>query len=158
MTPGKRDAKAVAGGERSEGFTKEERAAMRERAQELKAATRRRQTGTKADGESEVRAKLATMGGPDRALGERLHEIIRTNAPTLEPRLWYGMPAYANSEGDVVCFFQPAEKFKARYATLGFSDEAKLDEGRMWPTTYALTSLTPADEAKVAALLKRALG
>jgi uncharacterized protein YdhG (YjbR/CyaY superfamily) len=134
-------------------FTEEERAAMRERAEEVKAARR----GGGASDESAVLAKIAEMAPPDRALGERLHAIVRTNAPALAPKLWYGMPAYAR-DGKVVCFFQAAQKFKARYATLGFSDEAALDEGRMWPTAFALTTLAADDEARIVALVKRAAG
>lgn len=134
----------------SSGFTAEERAAMRERAREMKAAKQ------KADGESDVLAKIAEMGEPDRAMAERLHAIVKANAPALAPKTWYGMPAYAK-EGSVVCFFQPAEKFKTRYATLGFSDKANLDEGGMWPTTFALKQLTASEEAKIIALLQQAL-
>lgn len=130
-------------------FTAEERAAMRERAREMKAGT------SKADGERDVRAKIAAMPAPDRAMAERLHAIIKANAPALAPRTWYGMPAYAK-DGEVICFFQNASKFKARYATLGFSDKANLDEGAMWPTGFALTELTPAVEARIAALVKKA--
>jgi uncharacterized protein YdhG (YjbR/CyaY superfamily) len=133
------------------GFSAEERAAMKERAQELKAEASR------ADGERTLLAKIAEMQGPDRAMAERLHEIVTAAAPELAPKTWYGMPAYAK-DGKVVCFFQSAEKFKARYATLGFSDEAKLDEGAMWPTSFALKELTTADEAKIEALVKRAVG
>jgi len=134
----------------TEGFTAEERAAMRERAKEMKASA------GKADGEREVLAKLAAMPPRDRAMGERLHTIIKTSAPALSPRTWYGMPAYAK-DGDVVCFFQNASKFKTRYSTLGFSDKANLDEGAMWPTGFAITGLTPADEARIAALVKKAV-
>jgi uncharacterized protein YdhG (YjbR/CyaY superfamily) len=143
-------------GKASKGFTDEERAAMRERAQELKAAGRRGPGAGKADGESEVLAKIAEMPEPDRAKGERLHAIIKASAPALSPRLWYGMPAYAK-DGKVVCFFQSAQKFKTRYATLGFSDKANLDKGAMWPTAFALTELTAADEARIAALVKKAV-
>jgi uncharacterized protein YdhG (YjbR/CyaY superfamily) len=136
------------------GFTEEERAAARERVQEMKAETRR---GARADGEKEVLAKITAMSAPDRALGERLHAIIKASAPMLSPKTWYGMPAYANQDGQVVCFFQDSRKFKTRYATLGFSDKAKLDEGQMWPTAYALTHLTAAEEAKVVALVKKAV-
>ena len=136
---------------RSEGFTAEERAAMRERARELKAEAR------KADGERAVLAKIAEMQEPDRAMAERLHEIVKASAPALWPKTWYGMPAYANKDGKVVCFFQSAEKFDARYATLGFSDEANLDEGAMWPTSFALKELTGTEEAKISALVKRAV-
>ncbi len=143
--------------ETSEGtFTDEERAAVKERARELKADARRGPRAAEADGESDVLAKIAEMAGPDRAMGERLHAVIKASAPTLSPRLWYGQPAYAK-DGKVLCFFQPAQKFKTRYATLGFSDEANLDEGAMWPTAYALMELTPADEARIGALVKRAV-
>jgi uncharacterized protein YdhG (YjbR/CyaY superfamily) len=140
----------------SKGFTDEERAAMRERAQELKAAGRRGARADKADGERDVLAKIAELPAADRAMAERLHAIIKASAPALEPRLWYGMPAYAK-DGTVVCFFQSAQKFKTRYATLGFSDKAKLDDGAMWPTAFALTELTAADEARIGALVKKAV-
>ena len=143
-------------GRASTGFTDEERAAMKEHAQELKAAARRSPRAAKADGESDVRAKIAEMPEPDRALGERLHALIKASAPTLSPRLWYGMPAYAK-DGKVVCFFQSAQKFKTRYATFGFMHEANLDEGAMWPTAFALKALTAADEARIAALVKKAV-
>ncbi len=139
-----------------EGFTDEERAAMKERVQELKAAGRRGPRAAKADGESAVLAKIAEMPEPDRAMGERLHAVIRASAPALSPRLWYGMPAYAK-DGKVVCFFQSAQKFKTRYATFGFSDAANLDEGAMWPTAFALTELTAAEEARIGALVKKAV-
>ena len=138
----------------SQGFTDEERAAMRERARELKAA-KRSPTGEESE-ESAVLAKIAAMAPPDRAMGERLHAIIMASAPGLAPKLWYGMPAYAK-DGKVVCFYQDAQKFKSRYATLGFSDKATLDEGHMWPTAFALKELTAADEARIAALVKRAV-
>lgn len=134
----------------AKGFTAEERSAMKERVRELKAASE------KADGESEVLAKLAAMPKPDRLLGERLHAIIKANAPGLSPRTWYGMPAYAKDD-KVVCFFQDANKFKARYATLGFSDKANLDEGAMWSVAFALKALGPAEEAKIVALVKKAV-
>ena len=134
---------------KSQGFTAEERAAMKERIQELKAAGG-------ADGESVVLAKIAAMAEPDRTLGKRLHAIIRASAPGLTPRLWYGMPAYAK-DGDVVCFFQCAQKFKSRYATLGFSDKAHLDDGAVWPTSFAVAKLTAPDEARIGALVKRAV-
>jgi uncharacterized protein YdhG (YjbR/CyaY superfamily) len=137
---------------KSEGFTAEERAAMRERAKELKAEAQR------ADGERAVLAKIAEMQGPDRAMAERLHVIVKASAPELSPKTWYGMPAYANKDGKVVCFFQSAEKFNARYATFGFSDEANLDEGAMWPTSFALKELTAAEEARIGALVRRATG
>jgi uncharacterized protein YdhG (YjbR/CyaY superfamily) len=136
-----------------DGFTDEERGAMKERAKELKSGTRR---GAKADTESEVLAKIAELPKADRVIAERLHTVIKANAPVLTPKLWYGMPAYAR-DGKVVCFFQSAEKFKARYATLGFSDQANLDDGAMWPTSYALTELTADDEARIGALVKRAV-
>jgi uncharacterized protein YdhG (YjbR/CyaY superfamily) len=139
---------------KSTGFTAEERAAMKERAAELKAEARAKKG--KADGESEVLAKIAEMQGPDRAMAKRLHEIVKASAPDLSPRTWYGMPAYAK-EGKVVCFFQSAQKFKTRYATLGFSDKANLDEGSMWPTSYALKKLTKTEEAEIAALVKQAV-
>jgi uncharacterized protein YdhG (YjbR/CyaY superfamily) len=140
----------------SKGFTYEEQAAMKERAQEVKAAARRGPRAGKADGESDVLAKIAEMPKPDRAMAERLHAIIKASAPELSPRTWYGMPAYAK-DGKVVCFFQSAQKFKTRYATFGFSDKANLDEGAMWPTAFALTELTAADEARIAALVKKAV-
>ena len=137
-------------------FTDEERVAMKERVHEQKAAARRGPRADKADGEKAVLAKIAEMPEPDRAMGERLHAVIKASAPALSPRLWYGMPAYAKN-GKVVCFFQGAQKFKTRYATLGFSDEANLDEGAMWPTAFALTELTAADEARIGALVKKAV-
>ena len=137
---------------KSEGFTAEERAAMRERAKELKAEAQ------KADGERDVLAKIAEMPETDRAMAERLHEIVKASAPELSPKTWYGMPAYANKDGKVVCFFQSAEKFNARYATFGFSDKANLDEGAMWPTSFALKELTAAAEARIGVLVKRAAG
>jgi uncharacterized protein YdhG (YjbR/CyaY superfamily) len=136
---------------KSKGFTDEERAAMKERAQELKAEAE------KAGGESAVLAKIAEMQGPDRAMAKRLHAIMKASAPALSPKTWYGMPAYANKDGKVVCFFQSAQKFKSRYATFGFSDEANLDEGHMWPTSFALKELTAAAEAKIGALVKKAV-
>src|SRR6267378_1735033 len=136
---------ATATGKAVKGFTDEERAAMKERAQELKAEARRGPRAKKADGESDVLAKIAEMPEPDRAMGERLHAVIKASAPVLSPRLWYGMPAYAK-DGKVVCFFQPAQKFNTRYATFGFSDAANLDEGAMWPTAFALTEVTAAVE------------
>jgi uncharacterized protein YdhG (YjbR/CyaY superfamily) len=138
------------------GFSDEERAAMKERVQEQKAAARRGPRADKADAENEVLAKIAEMPEADRVVAQRLHAIIKANAPSLSPKLWYGMPAYAK-DGKVVCFFQPAEKFKTRYATFGFSDQANLDEGAMWPTSYALKELTAADEARIGALMKRAV-
>lgn len=140
---------------KSEGFTDEERAAVKERAQELKAAARRGPRADKADGEAAVLATIAAMPEPDRAIGERLHAIITARAPALSPRLWYGMPAYAR-DGKVVCFFQSARKFKTRYATLGFMHDANLDDGAMWPTAFALTELTAAEEARIGALVTKA--
>jgi uncharacterized protein YdhG (YjbR/CyaY superfamily) len=133
----------------SKTFTDEERRAMKERARERKAG--------KADGERDVLAKIAEMAESDRAMAERLHALVKASAPDLSPRTWYGMPAYANQAGKVVCFFQSAQKFKARYATFGFNDTANLDEGTMWPTAFALTELTAADEARIAALVKKAV-
>jgi uncharacterized protein YdhG (YjbR/CyaY superfamily) len=139
------------------GFTDEERAAMKEHARELKAAARRGPRAAKADGESEVHGKIAEMPEPDRVMAERLHAIIKASAPALSPRTWYGMPAYAK-DGKVLCFFQPAQKFKTRYATFGFNDVANLDEGAMWPVAFALTELTAADEARIGVLVKKAAG
>ena len=138
----------------AKGFTDEEKDAMRERAKELKAA--RRGAADAAEGDAAVRAKIAEMPEPDRALGERLHALITASAPGLSPKLWYGQPAYAKG-GKVVCFFQAAQKFKTRYATLGFNDAANLDDGAMWPTAYALQELTPDDEARIAALVRQAV-
>jgi hypothetical protein len=137
-------------------WTDEERAAMKERAKEMKAAERRGPRAGKADGERDVLAKIAEMPAPDRAMAERLHALIKASAPALSPRTWYGMPAYAK-DGKVVCFFQSAQKFKTRYATFGFSDAANLDEGAIWPTAFALTELTAADEARIGALVKKAV-
>ena len=131
-------------------FTAEERAAMKERAQELKAQAR------KADGESALLAKVAEMPKPDRVMAERLHAIVMQSAPDLSPKTWYGMPAYANENGKVVCYFTPASKFKSRYATFGFNDDANLDEGAMWPTSFALRELTAAEESRIGALVKQA--
>jgi uncharacterized protein YdhG (YjbR/CyaY superfamily) len=138
----------------SQRFTEEERDAMRERAKELKASTR---GGARESEVSAVLAKITAMAGPDRAMAERLHAIIRANAPGLAPKLWYGMPAYAK-DGKVLCFFQSAQKFKTRYSTVGFTDKATLDEGHMWPTGFALKELTAAEEARIAALVKKAAG
>ena len=138
-----------------DGFTDEERAAMRERAQELKSARRGARAG-KADGESDVFAKIAEMPPADRALAERIHALVKASAPSLSPRTWYGMPAYAK-DGKVVCYFQSAHKFRSRYATLGFSDAAKLDQGAMWPTSFALKELTASEERKIGALVKKAV-
>ena len=145
---------ATAIGDTSKGFTDEERAAMKERAQELKAEARAEKD--KAEGESAVLAKIAEMQGPDRALAERLHAIIKARAPALSPKTWYGMPAYAK-DGKVVCFYQSAQKFNARYATFGFNDTANLDEGAMWPTSFALKELTATEEAEIGALVKKAV-
>jgi uncharacterized protein YdhG (YjbR/CyaY superfamily) len=139
------------------GLTAEERAAMKERVQELKAEARGGRRPDKADGEGEVLAKISALPQPDRAIGERLHALIKASAPGLSPRTWYGMPAYAR-DGNVVCFFQSAQKFKTRYATLGFSDKAKLDDGHMWPTAFALKELTAAEEARIVALIQKAVG
>jgi uncharacterized protein YdhG (YjbR/CyaY superfamily) len=138
----------------SKGWTDEEKAAMKERAKELKAEARAKKD--KAAGESDVLAKIDEMTEPDRSIAKRIHEIVKDNAPALSPKTWYGMPAYAR-DGKVVCFFQSADKFKARYATFGFSDEANLDEGAMWPTSFALKKLTANEEAKIAALVKKAV-
>ena len=137
-------------------FTDEERGAMKERAREVKAEKRRSSRAGKADGESDVLAKIAEMQEPDRSMAERLHAIITASAPALEPKTWYGMPAYAKG-GKVICFFQPAQKFNSRHATFGFNDDANLDEGTMWPTSFALTKLTAADEARIGELVKRAV-
>jgi uncharacterized protein YdhG (YjbR/CyaY superfamily) len=146
----------AATGKKPKGFTDEERDAMREHLQEMKADGRVGGRADKADGESAVLAKIAALPQPDRALAERLHAIIKASAPALSPKTWYGMPAYAK-DGNVVCFFQSAQKFKTRYATLGFSDKANLDEGHMWPTAFALKELTAAEEAKICALVKKAV-
>ena len=158
MSPKKDTQKSAKGttatNKKSKGFTDEERAAMRERAKELKAEARANKK--KVEGESDLLAKIAEMPEPDRAMAERLHEIVKASAPALSPKTWYGMPAYAK-DGKVVCFFQSAQKFSARYATLGFSDAANLDEGAMWPTSFALKELSAAEEAKIGALVKRAV-
>jgi uncharacterized protein YdhG (YjbR/CyaY superfamily) len=143
-------------GKTFKGFTDEERVAMKERAQELKAAARRGSRADKADGESAVLAKIAEMPEPDRTMGKRLHAVIKASAPALSPRLWYGMPAYAK-DGKVVCFFQSAQKFKTRYATFGFSDAANLDKGALWPVAFALKKLTATEEARIGALVKKAV-
>ena len=145
----------TATGKTYEGFTAEERAAMKDRAQELKATGRRRSRAAKADEESDVLAKIAEMPEPDRTMAERLHAIIKASAPTLSPKTWYGMPAYAK-DGKVFCYFQSAQKFKSRYATLGFNDSAHLDDGTMWPVAFALKELTAAEEARISALVKKA--
>jgi uncharacterized protein YdhG (YjbR/CyaY superfamily) len=138
------------------GFTDEERAAMKERARELKAEARRSPRAKNAEGERDVLAKIAEMPEPDRAMATRLHAIVKASAPALSPRIWYGMPAYAK-DGNVVCFFQSAHKFKARYATFGFSDKATLDQGTVWPVAFALKELTAADEVRIGALVKKAV-
>ncbi|HET9670230.1 MAG TPA: DUF1801 domain-containing protein [Casimicrobiaceae bacterium] len=149
--------KSVASGRvKTDGFTDEERAAMNERAQELKAQAGRGERGDGSEGEREVLAKIAEMAEPDRDMATRLHAIIKGSAPGLSPKTWYGMPAYAK-DGKVICFFQSAGKFKSRYATLGFSDQARLDEGAMWPTSFALTELGPAEVARIDALVKKAV-
>ena len=147
---------AIVTGKAVKGFTDEERVAMKERAQELKAEGRRGPRSKKADGEGDVLAKIAEMPEPDRAMAERLHAIIKASAPALSPRTWCGMPAYAK-DGNVVCFFQSAQKFKARYATFGFSDKANLDEGALWPVAFALKELTATEEARIVALVKKAV-
>jgi uncharacterized protein YdhG (YjbR/CyaY superfamily) len=150
-----KSAKSTAINKKSKGFTDEERAAMKERAKELKAEARANKN--KAEGESDVLAKIAEMPESDRTIAKRLHAIIKASAPALAPKTWYGMPAYANKDGKIVCFFTAADKFKSRYATLGFNDDANLDEGAMWPTSFALKELTAAAEAKIAALVKKAV-
>jgi uncharacterized protein YdhG (YjbR/CyaY superfamily) len=150
MTETKKSTKTTATSKTSKKFSAEERDAMKERAKELKAAT------TKAEDEKALLAKIAEMTGSDRAIAERLHAIVKANAPTLSPKTWYGMPAYAK-DGDVVCFFTPADKFKSRYATFGFNEAADLDEGSMWPTSWALTKLTAADEKRIGELVKKAV-
>src|SRR5881398_1459239 len=147
---------ATVTGKAVKGFTDEERAAMKERAQELKAEARRGPRADKADGEGAVLAKIAEMPKPDRAMAKRLHAIIKASAPALSPKTWYGMPAYAK-DGKVVCFFQSAQKFNSRYATFGFSDAANLDDGAMWPVAFALKELTATEEARIVALVKKAL-
>lgn len=145
----------TANGQISQGFTNEEKAAMRERAKELKAEART--SKNKAEGENAALTAIAAMPESDRSMAARLHEIIKANAPTLSPKTWYGMPAYADKDGNVICFFQNASKFNARYATLGFNDKANLDEGAMWPTSFALKGLNAAEEAKIVALVKKAV-
>jgi uncharacterized protein YdhG (YjbR/CyaY superfamily) len=141
--------------QKSKGFTDEERAAMKERAKELKAEARAAKD--RAAGESDVLAKIAEMPEPDRSMAKRIHAIITTSAPVLSPKTWYGMPAYTNKDGKVVCFFTAASKFNSRYASLGFNDDASLDEGAMWPVAFALKELTAAEEARIAALVKKAV-
>jgi uncharacterized protein YdhG (YjbR/CyaY superfamily) len=147
--------RTTATGKTFEGFTAEERAAMKERAKELKAEARANRD--KAAGERDVLVKIAEMPQPDQAIAERLHAIVKASAPDLSPKTWYGMPAYANKDGKVVCFFQSGQKYDSRYSTFGFQDAANLDEGAMWPTSFALTKLTAADEKKIAALVKKAV-
>ena len=155
MKDTQKSAKSTTGNKKkSKGFTDEERAAMKARAQELKAEARADKD--KAEGESDVLAAIVAMKEPDRAMAKRLHAIIKASAPALSPKTWYGMPAYAK-DGKVVCFFQSAQKFKTRYATFGFSDAADLDKGAMWPTAFALTQLTATEEAKIGALVKKAV-
>jgi uncharacterized protein YdhG (YjbR/CyaY superfamily) len=154
--PARRPAKATAKAKASNGFTAEEKAAMKERARELKAAARRGPRAKSEDGESDVRAKIAEMEDADRSMAERLHVLVKESAPDLSPRTWYGMPAYAK-DGNVVCFFKSAQKFKTRYATIGFSDKANLDDGAMWPTDFALKELTGDVEARIAALVRKAV-
>ena len=155
MTDTPKSAKsATASNEKFQGLTDEERAAMKERTKELKAEARA--VKDRADGERDVLAKIAELPEPDRVLAERLHAIITASAPALSPKTWYGMPAYAK-DGKIVCFFQAADKFKSRYATFGFNDSASLDDGAMWPTAFALTELTAADEARIGALVKKAV-
>jgi len=158
MSPTKNTQKSAKSttGKKSKGFTAEERAAMKERVQELKADARRGPRAGKADGESDVLAKIAAMQGPDRAMAERLHAIVKASAPALSPRTWYGMPAYAK-DGKVVCFFRDAQKFKERYATFGFNETANLDEGAMWPVAFALKKLTATEEKRISALVKKAV-
>jgi uncharacterized protein YdhG (YjbR/CyaY superfamily) len=148
--------RTTATGKTFEGLTDEERAAMKDRTRELKAEARRGPRAGKADGESDVLTKIAELPAPDRAMAERLHAIIKASAPALSPKTWYGMPAYAK-DGKVVCFFQSAHKFKTRYAMFGFNDPANLDDGAMWPVTFALKKLTAAEEARIAALVKKAV-
>jgi uncharacterized protein YdhG (YjbR/CyaY superfamily) len=157
--PAKRTTETGAATAAFDGFTDEERAAMKDHAQELKTAARRSgsRTSAAADDERDVLAKIAEMAGPDRAMAERVHAVITANVPELSPKLWYGMPAYTKG-GKIICHFQPAQKFKTRYATLGFSDNAKLDDGAVWPVAYALPELTPEVEARISALVKQAAG
>ncbi len=159
MSPKKETAKPAkrtpATGKTSGGFTDEEKAAAKARVQELKAEARA--SKNRAEGESAVQAAIAAMQEPDRALAKRLHALIQASAPALSPKTWYGMPAYANEDGKIVCFFQPASKFKTRYATFGFNDSAKLDEGDLWPVAFAVKQLTPGEEARISALVKKAV-
>ena len=150
-------AKGGAGKKSSDGFTDEDRAAMQERARELKTAARRGSRTAKADGEQDLLAKIAEMPDADRVMAERLHAVIMASAPSLSPKTWYGMPAYANEDGKVVCFFKSADKFKSRYATFGFEEAANIDDGTMWPTSFGLKELTADDEARIGALVKQAV-
>jgi uncharacterized protein YdhG (YjbR/CyaY superfamily) len=156
VTDKQRVAKRTEIDETSGKFTDEERDAIKERARELKTSARRGPRKDKPDGESELLAKIAEMPESDRVMAERIHAVVKASAPGLEPKTWYGMPAYAK-DGKVICFFQAADKFKARYATFGFNDDANLDEGAMWPTSWALTALSAADEARIGALVKKAV-
>lgn len=153
MSP-KKDTQKSAANDKKARFSDEEKAAMRERAKELKAEARAEKN--KAEGESAALAAIAAMPEPDQSMAKRLHEIVKASAPSLSPKTWYGMPAYANQDGKIVCFFTPAAKFKSRYATFGFNEDANLDEGAMWPTSFALTKLTAAEETKLRALIKKA--
>ena len=153
MSPAKSTAKKPA--QKSKGFTDEEKAAMKERAKELKAEARANKD--KAAGESDLLTKIAALPEPDRSMAKRLHEIVKTSAPALSPKTWYGMPAYANKDGKVVCFFTPASKFNTRYASFGFNEDANIDEGNMWATSFALVKLTAAEESKISALVKKAV-
>ncbi|MFI9843506.1 iron chaperone [Nonomuraea sp. NPDC051941] len=155
MSETKTTTKSTAAGSKFDGFTDDERAAMKEHAQELKKAARRGAGAKAADAERDVLEKIAEMAEADRVIAERIHAIVKADAPSLTAKLWYGQPAYAK-DGKIVCFFQPAQKFKTRYATLGFNDPANLDDGTMWPTAFALTELTADDEARIGALVKRA--
>ncbi len=156
MNESKKPAKKAAGRDTtSKAWTDEEKSAMKERAKELKAEQKR--GAARADGERDLLAKIADMPESDRVMAERIHAVITASAPDLAPKTWYGMPAYANRDGKIVCFFQAADKFKARYATFGFNDDANLDDGAMWPTSWALTKLTDADAAKIGALVKKAV-
>jgi len=157
MTDTKAPAKRTAADGSNTTFTEDEKAAMRERARELKAESRRSKGGAKVDGEADLLAKIAEMGDADRAMAEGVHAIVRASVPSLESKTWYGMPAYAR-DGQIVAFFQPAAKFKARYSTLGFNDPAALDDGPMWATSYAILELTPAVKARIAELVKKAAG
>jgi uncharacterized protein YdhG (YjbR/CyaY superfamily) len=154
MTPGKSTTKSTATSKKSKGFTDEEKAAMRNRAQELKAEERANKN--KAEGESAALAAIAAMQEPDRSMAKRIHAIIKDSAPSLGPKTWYGMPAYANKDGKIICFFQTAQKFNTRYSTFGFNDSANLDEGEMWPVAFALKKLSATEEARISALVKKA--